>query len=75
MPTAVGTEQLAASSSPSQESAHFTPGFGFMFKSCTEPAMENDTDGRGRDVQPRHPSDAVRKKCCLCGLSDCLEIG
>lgn len=45
MPTAVGTEQLAASSSPSQESVCFTPGFGFMFKSCTEPAMENDTDG------------------------------
>lgn len=55
MPTAVGTEQLAASSSPSQESARFTPGFGFMFKSHTEPAMENDTSSWGTDIQQRHP--------------------
>lgn len=55
MPTAVGTEQLAASSSPSQESARFTPGFGFMLKSLTEPAIENDTDGWVRDIQQRHP--------------------
>lgn len=55
MPTAVGTEQLAASSSPSQESARFTAGFSFMFESHTEPAIENDTDGWGRDVQQRHP--------------------
>lgn len=54
MPTAVGTKQLAASSYASQESACFTPGFGFMFK----PAMENDTDDQQRDSQQRHPCQA-----------------
>lgn len=58
MPTAVGTKQLAASSSASQESACFTPGFGFMFK----PAMENDTDDQQRDSQQRHPCQAQQER-------------
>lgn len=64
MPTAVGTKQLAASSSASQESACFTPGFGFMFK----PAMENDTDDQQRDSQQRHPCQAQQERNVVCAV-------
>lgn len=62
MPTAVGTKQLAASSSASQEGTSFTPEFGFMFK----PAMENDTDDQQRDSQQRHPCQAQSERNAVC---------
>lgn len=69
MPTAVGTEQLAASSSLSQESARFTPGFGFISKSSAEPAMKNDTDGQGRDTQQRHWCQTQWEGNVACAIS------